>query len=192
MILDYKNSHLTEADIASLNQIKKHMGQSVIESLRLEAEEKVYEMHLQEKQIENQEEIIRLLKEQEKIKPESNPNSLPLSLIAKLGAVFSSFQQFEYDYPEMLKEGFVKIDLKRNGLETPYKKGFIYDYFKFISKDKNVSWKLIESLFRERTLRSALGERTMITQGMEKWAEFKGIDKDSIRRKIFSVDGKEK
>ena len=135
----------------------------------------------------------------DKVVKQENTNDLPEIIttagekyknISSIGYVFDLYPEFENDISDLEMLGLIINNKEKNKLETPYKRGFIFDYFKFISQEKKINWKPIELIFDEKNLRSALGSRCMITQGMEKWVKFKGIDKEKIEKKIFTADAK--
>jgi len=188
------NQFISQEMIQSVVSANRHFQNTIAASARLSNLEKEMERSLHYMELENQEKLIKAQNKTNKLLEElkksdmQTPDSLPKIILGKIYAVISICEHFENDYQDMLKHGFIKINQKGDGLETPYKKGFLYDYFKYISTDENIYWKFIEQLFGVKNMRSALGSREMLTEGMTKWAELKNIDKKTIEEKVLTLN----
>ncbi|MCL2174588.1 MAG: hypothetical protein FWB73_00955 [Treponema sp.] len=162
------------ASFANLENAKRER-----EYLQLRLAEK--QVRSAKKQEKNQEKIIELL---ESIKENSGTETDKI-LLARLGAVYGVCNAFINDYPILKKHGFIEVDSENHRLKTQYGKGFIFDYFKSLSPDENIYWKPMEELFGFKAMRSALGGRVMLTEGMDKWIEINGLDKETIENNVI-------
>jgi hypothetical protein len=170
---------LSSLAVQSFNQQLNNSLAAWADIKNLERQREYLKLELAEKQVEQNDKMIELLEEIKKL----GADSLPPILRSKVGAVAGMFRQFENDYLIMRTKDIIKIDFDKNQFIA--KKGFVYDYFKLLSPDDNIYWKPMEILFGLKNMRSALGNRTMLTVDMDKWIELNGLDKNDVENKVL-------
>jgi hypothetical protein len=128
-----------------------------------------YEMQQRQEIIDNQKELVRLLKEP-KEKKETFYDSIPEKLRLKISGVINDYDEFYNDLPLLIEYKFIEIKNEQLYCDN---KSFLHDYFKDITPTgKNTKWESVHNLFGIKGLNTAKSIDKK-SRFFEKWKSIK-------------------